>query len=62
MSFEHLEYGELRESSSHLSYSRIKSKRLKHSDFAFIARDQAVIQAHFFQFCGDIKVREIAMH
>ena len=67
MGFEHLEYGELRESSSqNPSYSRIKSKRLKQRNFAFVAHKPAVIQAygfeHLFQVRGDTKVREIAVH
>ena len=67
MGFEHLEYGDVRESSSrHLYYSHIKSKRLKQSRFAFVARERAVLQAHgfenLFQIRDDTKVREIAMH
>ena len=64
---EHLEYGELRESSSqNPSYSRIKSKRLQQRSFAFVAHKRALLQAcgfkHLFQVYGDIKVREIAVH
>ena len=64
MGFEHLEYGELRKSSSrHLAYSHIESKRLKQRSFAFIAREWAVLQAHefknLFQVRDDSKVREI---
>ena len=67
MGFEHLEYGELRESNSrHLSYSHIKSKRLKQRSFVFVAHQQAVLEAyglkHLFQVRGDTKVREIAVH
>ena len=67
MGFEHLEYGELRESSSqNPSYSRIKSKRLKQRSFAFVAHKRALLQAygfkHLFQVSGDTKVREIAVH
>ena len=50
MGFEHLEYGELRESSSqHLSYSHIKSKRLTQRSFAFVARERAVLRTHGFE-------------
>ena len=67
MGFEHLEYRELRESSSqNPSYSRIKSKRLTQRSFAFVAYKRAVLQAygfkHLFQVRGDTKVREIAVH
>ena len=67
MGFEHLEYGELRESSlQNSSYSRIESKRLKQRSFTFVAHKRAVLQAygfkHLFQVRGDIKVREIAVH
>ena len=50
MGFEHLEYGELRESSSqNPSYSRIKSKRFKQRSFAFVAHKRALLQAHGFK-------------
>ena len=53
-------------SSRQLSYSRIKSKRLKQRSFASVARERAVLQAHefkhLFQIRGDTKVHEIAMH
>ena len=67
MSFEHFEYGELRESSSqNPSYSRIKSKQLKQRSFAFVAHERALLQAygfkHLFQVRGDTKVCEIAVH
>ena len=67
MGFEHLEYGELRESSlQNPSYSRIRSKRLKQRSFAFSAHKRVVLQAHgfkhLFQVRGDTKVREIAVH
>ena len=67
MGFEHLEYAELRESSSrHLTYSHIEAKRLKHVSFALVAGKRAVLQAHgfenLFQVRGDIKVREISVH
>ena len=67
MSFEHLEYGDLRESSSrHLSNWHIKSKRLKQKSFAFVVRERAVLKAHGFEYLlqvrGDTKVREIAVH
>ena len=67
MGFEHLKYGELCESSSqNLSYSRIKSKRLKERSFAFVAHKRAVLQAYgfkqLFQVRGDTKVCEIASY
>ena len=67
MGFEHLEYRELRESSSqNPSYSRIKWKRLKQRSLAFVAYKRTVLQAygleHLFQVHGDTKVRKIAVH
>ena len=65
MGFENFKYGELRESSSHLSYSHIKSKRLKQRSLAFVAREQTVLEAYGFEYLfqvrGDTKVHEIAV-
>ena len=62
MDFEHLKYGESRESSTrHLFYSHVKSKWLKQRSFTFVARERAVLRAgfkHLFQVRGDTKVGE----